>query len=428
MESQRTSIVLHEPRRAASIVLAEGWVWKRAVTSPLPIWSRRWVRICSDGITIHRPTRHASDEAEREHEVRPSRVLRFDASSGLQFQSTRRISVAHGGMVLLLQADRVTVAREWASALQRALIARAQEEGIAERPLALIARAQEASAESPLGIGSSSRGTSEGGGTGIGSGGLSRLSGMLPAAWRLASASVRRVAERVSDRLRSAETCELCCEKVAHRSFHSNAGCGHRCCESCWQRYLAVDLPATCARMRHARAYTLRCPWAPGCSCPLDRGLLGKFGPQPLKDIAAAIGCREQLIERAAAIGCRWLECPQAGCVGVGYDDSVQETAMCFACQHQFEVPPRGVMRVVGSAIYSWLLSWWPERIDGVSGWRPCPHCGAAILKDGGCDNMRCGMCQRTFRWGMRRNSIDGVVEAHAPPARAQARAASWTM
>ena len=182
--------------------------------------------------------------------------------------------------------------------------------------------------------------------------------------------------------------------------------------------------------MRHARAYTLRCPWAPGCSCALDKELLGKFGSQQLRDAAAAVAYRDQLIERAGVIGCRWLECPQAGCVGVGYDDGVQATAMCFVCQHQFEVPPRGMVRVVGNAIYSWLLSWWPERIDGVSGWRPCPHCGAAILKDGGCDNMRCGMCQRTFRWGLRSNSIQGVVDAHAPPPRAPAtaRAASWTM
>ena len=79
-----------------------------------------------------------------------------------------------------------------------------------------------------------------------------------------------------------------------------------------------------------------------------------------------------------------------------------------------------GLLRAARSTLYAWLLSWWPERIDGVTGWRPCPHCGAAILKDGGCDNMRCGMCQRTFRWGPWRNSTEGVTEAHAPPPRHQ--------
>ena len=393
-------------------------------------------------------------------------MLQFDANttSSLQFLCTRRIRVVHGSIVLLLQADDAAATQEWALALRRALIARAQEAS-ADSPLALIAQAQGSSAEPPpggwnqpmqtarlppplaqqaivvglrpgcegieAGSSSSSHAAGEengsGSGSGSGSGVRSRLSGILPAAWRLASVSVRRV----SDRLRPTETCALCCEKVAQRSIHANAGCGHRCCESCWQRYLAVDVSAARARMRHARAYTLRCPWAPGCDCPLDKELLGKFGQRPLVHTAAAVAYREQLVERAGAIGCRWLECPQAGCVGVGYDDGVQETAMCFACQHQFEVSPRGVVHVVGNAIYSWLLSWWPERIDGVSGWRPCPHCGAAILKDGGCDNMRCGMCQRTFKWGMLRNSIDGAVEAHAPPPRAQvarARAASWTM
>ena len=32
-------------------------------------------------------------------------------------------------------------------------------------------------------------------------------------------------------------------------------------------------------------------------------------------------------------------------CVGVGYDDGVQETAMCFVCEQQFELPQRGVLQ-----------------------------------------------------------------------------------
>ena len=127
---------------------------------------------------------------------------------------------------------------------------------------------------------------------------------------------------------------------------------------------------------------------------------------------------RDVLIARAAAAGCRWVECPASGCVGVGYDDGVQETAMCFVCEEQFALPPRGVFHAVGRSLSAWISSWWPERIDGVTGWRPCPHCGAAIQKDGGCENMRCGLCQRTFVWGPLRNSVEGVVEAHAPPVR----------
>eukprot|EP00966_Prymnesium_polylepis_P229924 5320128-Prymnesium_polylepis.1 len=28
-----------------------------------------------------------------------------------------------------------------------------------------------------------------------------------------------------------------------------------------------------------------------------------------------------------------------------------------------------------------------------------CPSCSATIIKDGGCDNMQCGVCQRRFSW-----------------------------
>ena len=208
--------------------------------------------------------------------------------------------------------------------------------------------------------------------------------------------------------------------QVTSRRCHSNP-CGHRCCDRCWTTYLATDAPAAAARMRHARAYTLRCPWSPGsCDAPLDLKLLSTFGPVQLVATALSLQRRDELIARAAAAGCRWLECPASGCVGVGYDDGAQETAMCFVCEVQFPLPSRGLLQAAGRTLYVWLLSWWPERIDGVTGWRPCPHCGAAILKDGGCDNMRCGMCQRTFRWGPLRNSTGGVTEAHAPPPRRQ--------
>lgn len=88
---------------------------------------------------------------------------------------------------------------------------------------------------------------------------------------------------------------------------------------------------------------------------------------------------------------------------------------MCFLCETQWPAPERGL---VGAALsfWSWITSWWPSTIDGVSGWRPCPHCGAAILKDGGCQMMRCALCHGTFRWGASRNTLDGVIIEHLPP------------
>ena len=262
-----------------------------------------------------------------------------------------------------------------------------------------------------------------GGGGGCGCGSSRRLLRVLAAAVRRVRGCghhLSRARTGLSQALRRHEECALCCAVVLSRRCHSNP-CGHRCCEACWRAYLATDAPAAAARMRHARAYTLVCPWAPAsCDAPLERKLVSTFGPAQLVATVLALQRRDELIARAADAGCRWLECPAAGCVGVGYDDGVQQLAMCFICEEQFTPPPRGLLHAAGSTLYAWLLSWWPERIDGVTGWRPCPHCGAAILKDGGCDNMRCGMCQRTFRWGPRRNSTEGVTEAHAPPPRHQ--------
>ena len=69
-----------------------------------------------------------------------------------------------------------------------------------------------------------------------------------------------------------------------------------------------------------------------------------------------------------------------------GVDDGQQRTAMCFLCEHQWE---HSSSRYGGwSAFSEWLASLWPQRIRGVSDWRPCPHCGAAIQKEGGCPMM----------------------------------------
>lgn len=214
-------------------------------------------------------------------------------------------------------------------------------------------------------------------------------------------------------RLLPTEECALCCEDVFFLRFHRNPLCMHRCCSTCWRRFLAAGEVDTLRRMQTTRAFTLCC-W--GCDMRLERQLVRRFAPLRLRTCIAQIELRERLIERAPP-WCTIVECPQMGCVGVGYDDNRTSTIMCWICEHQWRAP-RGLM----GRLREWVASWWPAQIDGVRGWRPCPHCGAAILKDGGCPMMRCGMCQQTFRWGMMGNSLNGVIEAHAPDARPRRR------
>jgi hypothetical protein len=115
---------------------------------------------------------------------------------------------------------------------------------------------------------------------------------------------------------------------------------------------------------------------------------------------------REVLI--ASCTG-QYLECPEMSCLGVGYTG--RQTVMCFICENQWQDPNFGLK----NRLWNWVQKWFPERIDGASGWRPCPHCGAAIVKNGGCDNMRCSLCDSTFMWGSFQNTKK-CFAPHAPP------------
>merc|ERR1712146_296278 len=113
------------------------------------------------------------------------------------------------------------------------------------------------------------------------------------------------------------------------------------------------------------------------------------------------------LASRARIARARTLDSPDANwrqvdrvpkhvLVSVGYSGARE--VMCFICETQWADENYGLWRRFTSWVSRML---WPQSIDGVSGWRPCPHCGVAILKDGGCNNMRCTLCNRTFRWGV---------------------------
>mmetsp|Transcript_63645 Transcript_63645/g.105829 ORF Transcript_63645/g.105829 Transcript_63645/m.105829 type:complete len:230 (-) Transcript_63645:253-942(-) len=216
------------------------------------------------------------------------------------------------------------------------------------------------------------------------------------------------VFQSIFKKLEPFSECELCCERVFFLAIKRNSHCIHRCCSTCWRRFLEAGERDTLRRMQLARSYALRCF---GCEAQLDRALLRRYGPTALQCCAQNLDRREQLIRnKPASFSC--VECPQTGCVGIGYDDHYQRQVMCFICQHQWAAPTRGIL----PQIWAWMCSWWPDRIDGVKGWRPCPHCGAAIMKDGGCPMMRCGMCGGAFRWGLTHNSVKGVIHAHLPP------------
>jgi hypothetical protein len=76
------------------------------------------------------------------------------------------------------------------------------------------------------------------------------------------------------------------------------------------------------------------------------------------------------------------VDCPQPGCIGLGYLG--QETVMCFVCEHQWavELPVTADVAAEVSA----------------AGVKACPGCGLLIMKNGGCDHMTC-RCRHNFWW-----------------------------
>ena len=76
------------------------------------------------------------------------------------------------------------------------------------------------------------------------------------------------------------------------------------------------------------------------------------------------------------------VECPHAACVGCGYGET--GIAMCFLCEHQWQLTP--------SVSPDSQLSGLPPEC------KRCPSCRAAIQKDGGCDHMTC-RCGYEFWW-----------------------------
>jgi len=207
------------------------------------------------------------------------------------------------------------------------------------------------------------------------------------------------------------EECPICCEDVNSIQVISS-GCaeGCRACISCCERYLSTDEVESISRMRRACAFNIRC--FGGCGGRLRQVVAYAYGTEAHRCCINALEARTRLIQNVPA-NSSWVECTVMSCVGVAYTGN--ENLMCFLCETQWPDPNYGIKR----KFFSFMKKvFWPERIDGVSGWRPCPHCGAAIIKNGGCPNMRCGICDGVFYWGSFSNSIHNVVERDAPPSR----------
>ena len=207
--------------------------------------------------------------------------------------------------------------------------------------------------------------------------------------------------------------CSNCFSSWAHQPEQLNQmigqrslgiACLHGCLEHLPEDFTTAALGSCQCRSRHS------------CTCPLAARICG--------DMAR----RRALIERADGRAC--IDCPDPDCLGIAYGG--QTCRMCFLCEHQWRESSFRPMNTGSSFAASCciagtfklcgilsaphvacmaailpstvalrdLLSTFrePREPSLPPGCKHCPSCRVVILKDGGCDHMRC-RCGHEFYW-----------------------------
>merc|ERR1719387_184061 len=181
--------------------------------------------------------------------------------------------------------------------------------------------------------------------------------------------------------------CSICRE---HRIalLANDCDCCHAVCEVCWVRWAEEQIE----RCYFERAAAVRCI-GEGCTKMAARALWDHACTlsKPLCDAEQLFKRRRRLQNNALFPAALQVNCPQPGCVGLGYLG--YDTVMCFICEHQW-VPDEAE---AGDAPADDADI---ERIMGVKVKR-CPKCSNFIEKNGGCDHMTCRHrgCGHEFWW-----------------------------
>merc|ERR1711972_230295 len=125
----------------------------------------------------------------------------------------------------------------------------------------------------------------------------------------------------------------------------------------------------------------------PGCRERISQGLWQFLATQSddLRELERRLAVRRRLSQNELYPAPMQVDCPQFGCVGLGYLGF--DTVMCFLCEHVWvpensegETPSTDAENVAGLAV------------------KKCPNCMEYIEKNGGCDHMTC-RCKYEFYW-----------------------------
>lgn len=173
--------------------------------------------------------------------------------------------------------------------------------------------------------------------------------------------------------------CIVCNER--HLALLRNTECGHTACENCWSRWVEVQLP----RCHDAKQVAVRCL---GAKCQTMAAAAIWVHACTLSDEVSILELkfarRRQLQNNVLYPSVVQVDCPQEGCLGLGYRGF--DTVMCFMCEHQWLEDSGNHPETNESDIIAGELM------------KKCPACGEYIIKNGGCDHMTC-RCKHEFSW-----------------------------
>jgi hypothetical protein len=174
--------------------------------------------------------------------------------------------------------------------------------------------------------------------------------------------------------------CIVC--RVPRLALLESPGCAHSACEDCWVSWAASQLAVCRVEKRSFRCLGVGCRER-ACRSLWERACALN---EAVRSFNVELMLRERLQNNRLYPAEVQVDCPHAGCLGLGYLGF--DTVMCFACEHSWSaedftaVPPPDVdvELLCGEAM------------------KKCPGCGEHIIKNGGCDHMTC-RCGHQFWW-----------------------------
>lgn len=224
---------------------------------------------------------------------------------------------------------------------------------------------------------------------------------------------MKRLTTTAMDALRWAQrpcdagpVCSICSQQ--HLALVATGECGHAMCEDCWGGWAVANLE----NCRWNKRTDLRC-FAEGCR-EHSRAEVWQHAStrsEAVQALEQEFAFRRRLQSNELFPTAVQVECPQPGCLGLGYLGS--DSIMCFVCEHQWSPMEASASGDASDTV---------EDLLARGAAKACPACSTPILKNGGCDHMTC-RCGHEFYWtNLQPYGRSGAPAPTAPGAQAPRR------